>query len=37
MEDFEPLLAFWIDEVGPKGWYKKDEAIDQRIRDCYLA
>ena len=37
MEDFEPLLAFWIDEVGPKGWYKKDEAIDQRIRDNYQA
>ena len=35
MEDYEPLLAFWVDEVGPEGWYKKDAALDQRIRENY--
>ena len=37
MEEFEPLLAFWIDEVGPKGWYKNHPEIDQRIREAYGA
>ncbi|WP_380052739.1 DUF924 family protein [Falsihalocynthiibacter sp. SS001] len=27
------VLAFWLDEVGPKGWYVADEALDDRIRD----
>lgn len=29
----EEILAFWLDEVGPKGWYMSNEALDTRIRD----
>lgn len=37
MEDFESLLAFWLDEIGPEGWYRKDAALDQRIRNDFEA
>lgn len=26
------ILSFWLDEVGPEGWYVQDEALDARIR-----
>ncbi|MFW2542644.1 DUF924 family protein [Primorskyibacter sp. 2E107] len=32
----EKILAFWLDEVGPDGWYKQEEALDQDIRDRFL-
>jgi len=28
----EEILSFWLDEVGPDGWYKQDEALDAEIR-----
>ncbi|MCR9110512.1 DUF924 family protein [Marivita sp. XM-24bin2] len=31
----EEVLSFWIDDVGPDGWYKSDEALDQEIRDRF--
>ncbi|SEO51629.1 Uncharacterized conserved protein, DUF924 family [Salinihabitans flavidus] len=31
----EEILNFWLDEVGPDGWYKVDEALDQEIRDRF--
>lgn len=33
----EDILAFWLDEVGPEGWYKTDEALDARIRERFEA
>ena len=27
----EDVLKFWLDEVGPKGWYEQSEALDQKI------
>jgi len=30
------IISFWQDEVGPKGWYIVDAALDQKIRDRYL-
>ena len=33
----EEILAFWLDEVGPDGWYKQDDALDQTIRERFLA
>ncbi|MBV7393669.1 DUF924 family protein [Mameliella sediminis] len=27
----DDILAFWLDEVGPKGWYAKDDALDAEI------
>ncbi|WP_425070562.1 DUF924 family protein [Sagittula sp. S175] len=28
----EEILKFWLDEVGPEGWYKQDAALDDEIR-----
>ncbi|MEP2781022.1 MAG: DUF924 family protein [Pseudoruegeria sp.] len=28
----EDVLAFWLDEVGPKGWYAGGSELDERIR-----
>ncbi len=32
----EDVLSFWLDEVGPKGWYDTSEELDQKIRDRFL-
>lgn len=32
----ERILSFWIDEVGPGGWYAVDPAIDARCREGFL-
>ncbi|SFP26878.1 DUF924 family protein [Tranquillimonas alkanivorans] len=31
----DDVLAFWLDEVGPEGWYK-GEALDDAVRDRFL-
>ena len=31
----EDVLGFWLDEVGPEGWYNPTEALDQTIRDRF--
>lgn len=28
----EEVLQFWLDEVGPKGWYDANDALDAEIR-----
>lgn len=28
----EDILAFWLDEVGPEGWYAAGAALDERCR-----
>ncbi|MFW8634309.1 DUF924 family protein [Cribrihabitans pelagius] len=28
----EEILEFWLDEVGEKGWYLQDDALDDTIR-----
>lgn len=35
----EPIevTEFWLNEVGPKGWYMVDEAVDAAIRKRFLA
>jgi len=32
MMDPKDILAFWLDEVGPEGWYKTDAELDAKIR-----
>ncbi len=32
----EEVLNFWLDEVGPKGWYERSDALDETIRDKFL-
>ncbi|MGI3167947.1 DUF924 family protein [Pseudooceanicola sp. C21-150M6] len=31
----EDILNFWLDEIGPNGWYDADDALDQQIRDRF--
>lgn len=31
----EEVLSFWLDEVGPEGWYRGGEALDQMCRDRF--
>ncbi len=33
----EEVLSFWLDDVGPKGWYLQDDALDAEIRDRFLS
>ena len=33
----QDVLAFWLDEVGPQGWYKSEETLDQQIQDRFAA
>lgn len=35
MSTVEEVIAFWLDEVGPEGWYAQDDALDAQIRDRY--
>ncbi|MCI2398492.1 DUF924 family protein [Aliiroseovarius subalbicans] len=32
----EDVLNFWLDEVGPDGWYAGGETLDQMVRDRFL-
>ncbi|WP_197922072.1 DUF924 family protein [Thiosulfatihalobacter marinus] len=31
----DEILEFWLDEVGPSGWYDVSEELDQTIRDRF--
>ena len=33
----EEVLQFWLDEVGPEGWYQPPAGLDDTIRDRYGA
>lgn len=35
MDIAKDIVTFWLDEVGPKGWYLEDDALDQQIRDRF--
>ena len=32
----EEILEFWLDDVGPEGWYNSTDALDAQIRDRFL-
>lgn len=32
----EEIVSFWVDEVGPEGWYKAEDALDDTIRSRFL-
>lgn len=36
MKSAQDVLAYWLDELGPKGWYAGGEALDAEIRDRFL-
>lgn len=31
----EEVLAFWLDEIGEKGWYEGGETLDAQIKDRF--
>jgi len=31
------VRAFWLDEVGPEGWYKQSDALDDTVRSRFGA
>ncbi|PWG18109.1 DUF924 family protein [Salibaculum griseiflavum] len=33
----EQIVSFWLDEVGPKGWYAVDDTVDAEIRKRFEA
>lgn len=33
----EDIIAYWVDEVGPKGWYAAGDELDQAVRDRFGA
>ncbi|AUH35101.1 DUF924 family protein [Paracoccus tegillarcae] len=33
----EEVNAFWLDEIGPKGWYEQSDAVDQTIRNRFMS
>lgn len=33
----QEILEFWLDTVGPKGWYLQDDALDEEIRAKFLS
>ncbi len=32
----DEILKFWLDDVGPKGWYAVEDALDADIREKFL-
>ena len=32
----DEILKFWLDDVGPSGWYAQSDALDKEITDRYL-
>ena len=36
MANPDEILAFWLDETGPAGWYAGGDDLDQTIRDRFL-
>ena len=37
MTEPKDIITFWIDEVGPKGWYEASDALDDEIRTRFMA
>ena len=35
MKQADEILAFWLDELGPDGWYRADKAVDDEIRERF--
>lgn len=31
----EQVLEFWLDKVGPEGWYRVDDALDREITEIF--
>lgn len=36
MANPDEILAFWLDEIGPKGWYEGGAELDETVRTRFL-
>ncbi len=36
MDKARAIIEFWVNEVGPSGWYNSTEVLDQTIRDRFM-
>ncbi len=36
MDKARAIIEFWVNEVGPRGWYQGTDALDQSIRDKFM-
>lgn len=36
METPESILSYWLDEVGPEGWYGGGDALDAEVKQRFL-
>jgi uncharacterized protein (DUF924 family) len=37
MSTVDEVIQFWVDEIGPAGWYASDPALDETIRTRFGA
>jgi uncharacterized protein (DUF924 family) len=37
MSDYNEIIGFWVDEIGPQGWYNGPLELDDTIRDKFMA
>ena len=35
MSTVDEVISFWIDEIGPEGWYANDPVLDARIQERF--
>ena len=35
MQDYDEIINFWFDEVGPQAWFTKDESLDKKIKEFF--
>ena len=33
---YNDVIRFWLEDVGPSGWYKSDPELDETIRERFL-
>lgn len=36
MTTLDEVLEYWLDEVGPEGWYRGGDELDSQIRERFL-
>lgn len=37
MSEYKKVIDFWFEELDPSDWWKKDEKLDQTIKDRFIS
>lgn len=37
MDKARAIIEFWVNDVGPEGWYNSTDVLDQTIKDRFMA